>query len=674
MKKLGTILISVSVLLTLLVPMFVVPASAATTKVPSYYRAVDWDTRFALGDNPHDYAGFSQNNSTNVIIDTPEGYKMRTSWSADGGYGPKIYFEKPNNEATGLGADFDYDSFEGVMIRMTVPSSSTVSYDYGFAPILEDAGSSDIRFSLSHFGDSYALPGETHVYLYDYATGKEVKNVQTHTAGSVWDTRYVPYNSGAGFDGWVFFPKEFFVTSGPTLYDVDGATIYGVQLRLRGMYLANGPCIVEFGDIDLVYNKDAYVKEVIASNYPAPEINNGYYCAQDFSSYTVGVQKSDAAEGVVVNTSFKYYGAAVEIIETANGGKALKQTATADNQGIGFPLTKQATLLGSDFVANNELQAIAMRANVTADAGWHAWQGYVQTSEQAYNTWTPMAMNIHPINNKPQSTFGDLQTSTFYLMTDAGELQTFTFDRDGGQWAHEFFGEYSTGFDGWYIFPIESIPNLSNDDEIVMFRSDGRNGGGNQITTVYEVGYVYDLDKFMDSLMAPETSEPIDNESAGILDMEVLPNDKQGLRFTHTLETVNTGNGNVYVADGETYTVKTIGSLVAIADYLETSGKALNLGNAATDKKIMSAAAESYRSVVKDGDKRTYKFTSLIKNIGKANKAVDVSARAFVICEDAEGNEKIFYGPVITKNVQQVYDAAVVGGHEFNAAVDSWMA
>lgn len=78
-----------------------------------------------------------------------------------------------------------------------------------------------------------------------------------------------------------------------------------------------------------------------------------------------------------------------------------------------------------------------------------------------------------------------------------------------------------------------------------------------------------------------------------------------------------------------------------------------------TNADIQNVAIKTYKSLEENGTTNKYTFSVLATNIAAVNKDVNLCVRAYVVCEDAEGNEHILYGKTLTANVASVYRRAV---------------
>ncbi len=151
---------------------------------------------------------------------------------------------------------------------------------------------------------------------------------------------------------------------------------------------------------------------------------------------------------------------------------------------------------------------------------------------------------------------------------------------------------------------------------------------------------------------------PVNGISAGILD--TLVNDKQGLRFNYTLQTVAKDGTEKVTIGNKTYTVSKIGMLVS-----KNADTAMTIGNSGVQNGIVASA----RDITVSGDQITYTFSILIKNIGKANKNTDIYACPYLLCEDGT----ILYGKTQVTNVYEMYES-LSENNDFDASVDAWMA
>lgn len=150
---------------------------------------------------------------------------------------------------------------------------------------------------------------------------------------------------------------------------------------------------------------------------------------------------------------------------------------------------------------------------------------------------------------------------------------------------------------------------------------------------------------------------PIQNDGAGILD--TLVNDKQGLRFNYTLTTTLKNGVETVALNGKTYTIDKIGMLVS---------KKADADMVVGGTGVMNAYVTSARKITKSGDKITYNFSILVKNVGKTNKQTDIYARPYLLCDDGT----ILYGTEQVTNVYEMYQS-LSQTHDFDAAIDAWM-
>ena len=162
---------------------------------------------------------------------------------------------------------------------------------------------------------------------------------------------------------------------------------------------------------------------------------------------------------------------------------------------------------------------------------------------------------------------------------------------------------------------------------------------------------------------------------------KALYNGAQGLRFYQTLKTTQTET-----ADGIKETVKYEGEDVVVKDVfviMSTETTLQNVGEGAEltkelveeNAKVQQTAITSCRSRVQDEEGNvTYEFTALLSNVKSQNKSILVCARAYLVCENAAGEEVYVYGDTQVTSVLEMYTA--LGGTEnaeFLPSVHTWM-
>ncbi len=475
--------------------------------------------------------------------------------------------------------------------------------------------------------------------------GNKVTTTFTKGAGS-WGHNWWGngYDTGELFDGWLVLPIEYF----PSL--PDGAIIDGFNLGSACWATQT----TEIYEIGYVYDLEGFF-DMVGTGTEANNVLPGgnYEVAQDFSGYELG--------------SATYTYGTAEIVDDGDGGKAYEGTPIGAG---GYGTISLAPMTAS------QIKAVAVRVTIPNN-GWNVLVPRLLSGSTAYK----VRMSVEAGDTGDDaSIWGDYDSSTVYTVDAAGTTKELLFiknnimtgDGDGysygtsGKWIHGFYN-YSAAFDGWMIVPVESFADLAGNTTIDGFSLYATaNECGGQTSTIHEIGYVYNIEDFLGKVSAGKdpTAGVI---TAGILNMDVLPDGKQGLRFTNVLKTTREGALDKVTVGGTTYTVKEVGALVAVNANL--AGGALNLGNAMVDMRIISAKSLSYRQCVIDGDARTYTFSSIVKNIGRANKAVDIASRTFVICEDAAGNMRVFYSPTKVANLQTVYQK----GTDWTSTVHAFM-
>ena len=150
------------------------------------------------------------------------------------------------------------------------------------------------------------------------------------------------------------------------------------------------------------------------------------------------------------------------------------------------------------------------------------------------------------------------------------------------------------------------------------------------------------------------------------------PNDldgQQGLRFRSRL--VVDANDNTITIGASTYTVTGKGMLLALSSRLgETEMILANLDNSV----IFGGPIINNWGIETEGSDKTELFTTYVYGIKLAQKDIMVTTRAYVVCENSNGEDVVFYSQPCERSVQSVYDAIVTAGDdgELGTDVKAW--
>ncbi len=176
---------------------------------------------------------------------------------------------------------------------------------------------------------------------------------------------------------------------------------------------------------------------------------------------------------------------------------------------------------------------------------------------------------------------------------------------------------------------------------------------------------------FVPVKLAAADTTPLSTDKVGILNMETLPNSKQGIRFTQTLVTTDGASGREVVTVGSAeYPLREVHVLAAVtSNVASVELKAENAGtNGIQDIRLMN-----YKSKSEVGNQNTYTFTAYIENVGRHSRSTQVSVRAYVVCDDGQGGTIKVYGDTATASTMETYQLSMDAGIDFKATVDKWM-
>ncbi len=676
MKKLGTILVSVSVLLTLLVPMFVMPASAAISVEKPYYEVAENFSSYEIGANgPAQH--YNSGATTTIISDGQNGKALRQttsgSWKAVSFSLSKQVFGK---------------DIEGVAVRFSA-TPATLNVLMPRLHVVGEGNSAGTGFAISPNVQQSAatwLAEDTVAYTVAANATKGQYTTKTFTTGNAaqWDYGFWgawatgtysgdasdatqkadPAYYGPVFDGWIIMPIKYF-TKLDTSTAIDGFTLY--------INVANGASYeATIYEVGYVKNMEKFLANVdgglghpseskVVDTTPAPALRNGYISVFDFDNWAVGNLSgygnagSNPEDAAIVDVSGEGYGY----------NTAARWTLKNDWGGnyIGG-ITSPKSILGANFDYST-FDGVAIRLKMTASDRL-AVPIITVNEDNQFKT---------PASNITTTTVGEV-ISMYQVKADGTFVDNTQTVTDAWTSARPF----TNTFDGWVILPKDEFVTPLTGDTLTTLELGFRDVNGDTCT-VYEIGMVYDIENFLDYVngtLPAEPVAPIANQGtngdgatvqAGILS---TPDDngKQGLRFWHSVTTTNNGIVDEFITvDGKVYTVKSIGVLASLKKNLRDESllnREIAAGNANfQDKKIASYKTKS----VVDDITYTYSFTSYITGIGQGNKATEICVRPYVLCDDGNGGEIAFYGAVRTSSVQAVYDA----GSGWDQTVTDWM-
>lgn len=175
-----------------------------------------------------------------------------------------------------------------------------------------------------------------------------------------------------------------------------------------------------------------------------------------------------------------------------------------------------------------------------------------------------------------------------------------------------------------------------------------------------------------------ETNETLEIGAAGFYNGLIEKNgaNTAALRYYFGLTTNFDGEKETITVGANTYTVKDIRALLVTNARLAALEREDVTVDMIDNTRVLDVDITTFRAedVDDEAGTKTYSFSVLLTNISKANVAKDVTARAYLVCEDADGNTVYVYGESQYTSVQEMYEVAVEVGDAINAEFAAWMA
>lgn len=334
---------------------------------------------------------------------------------------------------------------------------------------------------------------------------------------------------------------------------------------------------------------------------------------------------------------------AVSIVDNAAGGKAMVYARTR-----------------AEAVDAATYPVFALKVKrVQADASLGSGE-YTRTNGSGFRTAWPC----------PEAQTDNIGTVYSAYDEEATDWQLLTYDVGNTQYGDTGFvpasGSTSTNWNAFYL------EMAYNDSEL-------ENGTVAYIQWMGVFASVEDAENWFDQTQAVEEPETgLIANGAGIredLDYSVdAEKGRQGLRFNQKLITVVDAEGNQTIEDAE-------GNTLIVKDIFVLMGTAKNVNNlAAFDENsangttILSAQVTTCRNYTFDEatNTATYEFSALLNSVPQAQRGTDISARAYLVCKNADNEDVIVLGDVQTTNVAEMY-TALGAANSFSAAVQTWM-
>jgi hypothetical protein len=233
-------------------------------------------------------------------------------------------------------------------------------------------------------------------------------------------------------------------------------------------------------------------------------------------------------------------------------------------------------------------------------------------------------------------------------------------DNESFEKVYSFFNKTSYGHDGYFNIPVEGVARY------IKFSATAAFDNGTTLSDNYQV---YEFAAYGTEYVEPVPA--IVYAGAQIRTLLVPYKDKngdihlsdlrQGLRFAFTVPAVS---DTIKYMD-RSYTVVNNGAIVALQKNLDD----LSLLTYENIGSYKIALQDELIEVEMDGS--TYQ-TAYIYNIPQYARDENIAVRAFVECEDEDGNVVYLYSAIQVQNVLSVYETAKAEGVELPEDIKEW--
>lgn len=177
-----------------------------------------------------------------------------------------------------------------------------------------------------------------------------------------------------------------------------------------------------------------------------------------------------------------------------------------------------------------------------------------------------------------------------------------------------------------------------------------------------------------------ETKDTLALERAGVFNGLLDNNgvDTTALRYYFDLSLRSDGTTETIAVGGNTYIVKDIRAMLVANSTLAELGRDDVTADMIDNTRVLDVDIVKFRSERYDAvaGVKTYSFSVLLTNIKSANVGKAVTSRAYLVCEDANGNTVYVYGNSQYTSVKEMYYVVIDsngGANPFEKKLKSWM-